>query len=359
MSLKALFEEDELDPRLEALDLMTSFHSTIRFLEMFQAAIFSRRDQNRSVLSVYQEYLLSLGLINTADDYPDIVGGRMDNPNEAQARRNLKYPMGVGSMAAYMSINLGVAKEIAADKIPNKISDKLKAEWFFEDFDVIKDEAYENPTVSRVITRLRNAVSHHNFKIRVPSHLIHKSDIKDQVEVTFYDTDKKQGNDFYAKANFRTIEKLMEKIRGSVYVFHNCPDFEGDLTKEDAISDYVGSCFRHFARAYAGRGLKFKYLKALSPEAMYELYLSAGVCEVSRSDHLKYEVCLAVNDKACEAQYIDIPFIGSNRWGEIMIEDKLYPLGPNPVEWMLTHEMSPLCRLDRKIISMLELALAN
>lgn len=356
MSLKDLFEQDELDPRLEALDLLTSYHSTIRLLEMFQTAIFNKEHQNRSVLSVYKEYLSSLGLINTADDYPTILSGRKNNPNEAQAIRNLKYPVGLGSLAAYMSLNLGIGKEIAADKIPNKINDKLKSEWFLDEFE-IEDEAFKNPTVNRVITRLRNAVSHHKFKLRVPLSLMRESELMDRIEVTFYDTDGKKDNDFYAKARFSAVAKLMEKLRRTVYAFHNCPPFEGDISEDDAIVDYVDSCFAHFARPYSGRGLRFKGLKQLCPIATYELAVETGYFETSKSDHWKYEVCLTLHNEACSPQHIDIPYLDNSRWGEIMIEDELYDLGQYPMEWLLTHGKSPLCRLDKKIISMLEKAL--
>ncbi|MFJ2410273.1 hypothetical protein ACIOMR_14020 [Pseudomonas sp. NPDC087814] len=358
MSLKALFEEDELDPKREALDLMTSYHSTIRFLEYFQAAIFDREQQHRSLLSVYRDYLYDLGLINTHDDYPRVVGGRADNPNEKQAIRNLKFPMGLGSLAAYMSINLGIAKEIASDKIPNKISDKLKSDWYFSEFDIIEDEAVKNPPILRVVTRLRNAVSHHNFKLRIPLSLIHESDIKDQVEVTFYDKDPK-GKEFFAKARFRVVEKLMEKLRSSVYSFHTCPVFDGDISKHDAITNYVAECFEHFSRSYAGKGLKFEGVIGLSPEDAIEVIAKTGYFEISKSDCLMHEVRFSLNGKKCDAQYIDIPYIGYNRWGNILIEDELYPMGEYPMEWMLTHEKSPLCRLDKKIVSMLDLALAS
>lgn len=357
MSLKILFEQDELDPQLEALDLMTSYHATIRFLEFFQHAIFSKEQQSRSVLDLYCEYLYSLGLINTQDDYPCVLSGRSDNPNENQAVRNLKFPMGLGSLAAYMSVNLGIAKEIASNKIPNKISEQLKSEWFLDEFDLIKDELFDEPTINRVITRLRNAVSHHKFKLRVPLHLKDETDIKDRVEVTFYDAAGKGGKEFYAKARFRTVEKLMEKLRSSVYVFHSCPQFDGDIYEKGAIIDYVTSCFEHFSRSYTGRGLKFKELRFLHPIDAHEARSTSGCLEFSIANNIIYEVLFTLNDKACNPQYIGIPLVAKSQQGEIMIEGELYYLGDYPMEWMLTHEKSPLCRLDKKIIGMLDSAL--
>jgi len=354
MSLKKLFEQDELDPQLESLDLMTSYHSTMRFLELFQAAIFSKEHQSRSVLSVYAEFLHSQGLINTPDDYPSVISGHLDNPNEIQAIRNLKFPMGLGSLSAYMSMNLGIAREIAGDKIPNKSTEKLKSEWFLDKFDIIKDELHEKPTIRRVLKRLRNAVSHHNFKLRIPLSLVNERDIRDQVEVTFYDSDKSNGNDFYAKARFRTVENLMEKLRSTVYEFHTCPPFEEDIYKDNAIVDYVSACFKHFSRSYARRGLKFESLTMLNPIDAYRVQAQTGCIEISRSDTLLYKASMKVNDKNCEPQYLEIPFLANNRQNEIMIEDDLYDLGASPMDWMLNHAKSPLCRLEKKIISMLD-----
>ncbi|TFB44157.1 hypothetical protein [Pseudomonas sp. F01002] len=357
MTLKELFDSDDLDPRLEALDLMTSYHCTMRFLEIFQSAILDVREQNRSVKDIYIDYLHSLNLINTVDDLPKVLTGRQNNPNEKQAVRNIKFPMGLGSLAAYMTMNLGIAKEIVGDKLPKKSSDEIKSAWFFDEFEIIKDESSETPTVSRVITRLRNAVSHHKFKLRIPDSRIHEPDVRDRVEVSFYDTDGKLNNDFYAKATFRTVEKLMEKLRHTEYTFHNCPTFEGDISNFDEFVEYIDNCFTHFNRPYLGRGLKFEGLRKLSPMEAYELATQSGVLEMSRSDCLKFEVCFSLKGEPRKFQYIDIPFINNQRWGNIMIEDELFPLGDYPIEWMLNHQMSPLCRLDKKIREMMEKSL--
>lgn len=359
MSLKGRFDCESLDPRLEALDLMTSYYCTMRFLEKFQSAIFNPNEQNLSIKDFYINYLHSLNLVNTKDDLPEILTRRKNNPNESQAIKNLKPPMGLGSLAAYMSMNLGAAKEIVGDKLPNKKAEKYKKEWFLNEFYVIEDEGDCNPTISRVITRLRNAISHHNFKLRVPDSKLNEPDIRDRVEVCFYDSNGSSNNDFYAKASFRTIEKLMEKIRNSEYMFHSCPYFEGDITNFDEMVKYVEDCFFHFSRTHKSRGLRFGGLKKLGPEKAYEVEASSGYLEMSHSDFLKFEVMFSVYDKMCVKQYLDIPFINNQRHGRIMIQDELYELGEHPIDWMLNHEKSPLYRLDMKIKEMIDTALSE
>jgi len=354
MTLKELFECDDLNPRHEALDLLTSYYCTMRFLEFFQSAIFDPRQQNRSIKDVYVEFLYSLGLINTDDDLPEMLTGKRGGRNEGQARRNIKYPMGLGSLAAYMSINLGVAKEIVGDKLPKKNSKEIMAAWHLDEFEIIKDEAQESPSVNRIITRLRNAISHHNFKLRIPSDNIDGSDIRDLVEVSFYDTDGKPNNDFYAKSKFRAIEKLIEKMHRAEYFFHSCPYFDGDASNFSELVSYVEKCFSHFSRPYSSRGLKFIGLKRLNPSEEFEVIASTGVFEISRSDFLKFEVNFSLDGVACSGLYIDIPFVDKNRHGRIMIEGDSYELGEFPIEWMLNNQISPICRLDNKIKAMID-----
>lgn len=353
MTLKEKFELDDFDPRLEALDLLTSYSCTMKFLEYFQNAIFDKEKQMLSVKEVYIEYLYSLGLINTEDDLPGILTGRNYNPNECQAIRNIKFPKGLGSIAAYMCLNLGVAKEIAADKLPNKNSSKVKSEWFFDEFDIIEDEANANPSVSRIITRLRNSISHHNFKLRVPDSRINEKDLRDKVEISFFDTDGKVGNDFYAKASLRVIEKTINKIHSVVYSYHSCPSFNYNVLNTESIVEYVKECFVHFCRYHHDSGLKFKGIKILNPMEMYEFKTRDGYYEMSKSDIMTYRVCFSLNEKTYDDNYIDIPCFDRDNPVFIIIEDEVISLGEYPVEWLLNNARSPLCRLDKKIRDMI------
>ncbi|EPB7300154.1 HEPN family nuclease [Yersinia enterocolitica] len=349
MKLKEQFDSDEFEPESEALDLLTSYSCTLQFLEYFQNAIFDNRLQDLSVRQVYMGFLNSLDLINTEHDYPEILTGKKDNPNEMQAIRNLKYPYGLGAIAAYMCLNLGVAKEIVADKIPNKNTSKIRTDWFLDEFDILKDDKEKVLSVKDVITRLRNAISHHNFKLRIPDSKLNEVDLRDKIEVSFYDTDGKTGNDFYAKASFRVVEKVMKKIHHTEYVFHNCPFFEYDELNSESIVEYVKTCFTHFCRSYTSRGLKFEGIEMLDPFQAYEIESKSGFFEISKSDTVKYKVCFSLNKVICNDYFIDIPFFDKNNPYFLTIEDEICYLGEYPMEWLLHDSRSPLCRLDKKI----------
>lgn len=357
ISLKEIFDADNLDPRLEALDLLTSYSCTMQFLEHFYLAIFNKDKQSSSVIDVYIEYLHSLGLINTIDDLPEILTGRKNNLNELQALRNLKFPNGLGSIAAYLSLNLGIAKEVVADKIPNKNSAKVKSEWFLDDFDMLSDESNPNPTVYRVITRLRNAISHHNFKLRIPDSKIHEIEHKDKIEITFYDTDGKTGNDFLAKVTFSTLEKVIKKIHSLEYAFHSCPEFKYDELNSETIVEYVKNCFIHFTRTFAKKGLKFEGIIRLGPMEAYELEASTGVFEISQSEVIPYKVCFSLNNKPCEEQYIKMPYFNNNWPAMLKIADEVHSLGEHPIQWLLNDYRSPLCRLDKQIRDIINIAI--
>ncbi|MGG6122954.1 HEPN family nuclease [Pantoea allii] len=357
MSLKEIFDADNLNPKLEALDLLTSYSCTMQFLEHFYLAIFNKGKQSSPVIDVYIEYLHSLGLINTIDDLPEILTGRENNPNELQAVRNLKFPNGLGSIAAYLSLNLGIAKEIVADKIPNKNSTKVKSEWFLDEFSMLLDESNPNPTVYRVITRLRNAISHHNFKLRIPDSKIHEIERKDKIEITFYDTDGKAGNDFLAKATFSTIEKIIKKIHSAEYTFHSCPEFEYDELNSETIVEYVKNCFIHFTRTFTSKGLKFQAITRLGPKEAYELEASTGFFEISQSEVLPYKVCFSLNNKPCKEQYIRIPYFNNNWPITLKIADEVHSLGEYPIQWLLNDYRSPLCRLDKQIREIINIAI--
>ncbi|HAS0921862.1 hypothetical protein ISU95_06160 [Enterobacter cloacae] len=354
MTLKDRFDFDDMDPKLEALDLLTSYSCTMQFLEHFQDAIFNKEKQMLSIKDVYIEYLFSLGLINTVDDLPEILTGRRDNPNELQAIRNIKYPRGLGSIAAYMCLNLGVAKEIVADKLPNKNSTKIKSDWFVDEFDIILDEGNKNPSVYRIITRLRNSISHHNFKLRIPDSKLNETDLKDKIEISFYDTDGKSGNDFYARASFKTIEKIIKKIHRTEYTFHNCPVFSYDNLNSENIVKYVESCFIHFSRPYSKQCIEFKGVKMLDPLKAYQLKSASGSFEASHSDVVMYKVCFSRNGKPCNDLYIDIPYFSEDNPKSLIIEDEICSLGEYPMEWILNDIRSPLCRLDKKIRDMIK-----
>ncbi|MFJ5398563.1 hypothetical protein [Pectobacterium sp. CHL-2024] len=354
MTLKEKFDVDDFDPKLEALDLLTSYSCTMQFLEHFQDAIFNKEKQTLSVKDVYIEYLFSLGLINTVDDLPKVLTGRKDNPNEQQAIRNIKYPLGLGAIAAYMCLNLGVAKEIVADKLPNKRSSKIKSAWFVDEFDIIIDEGDGNPSVSRIITRLRNSISHHNFKLRIPDHKLNEPDLKDKIEIYFYDTDGKSGNDFYAIASFKTVEKIIKKIHRTEYIFHNCPVFSEDDLNSENIVKYVESCFIHFSRPYCKQRLEFNGVRMLDPLKAYELKSKSGFFEMSHSDVVMYKVCFSLNGKNCDDLYIDIPYFSEGNSESLTIEGELCSLGEYPMEWILNDIRSPLCRLDKKIRDMIK-----
>lgn len=354
MTLKEMFNFDDFDPRCEALDLLTSYSCTMKFLEHFQCAVFNREKQDSSIKNLYIEYLCSLGLINTEDDLPEVLTGRKDNPNEQQALRNIKYPYGIGAITAYMCLNLGVAKEIVADKLPNKNSSKIKSAWHFDEFDMIIDEGNDNPSVSRIITRLRNSISHHNFKLRIPDSRLNEPDLKDKVEISFYDTDGKSKNDFFARASFRTVEKLIKKIHETEYMFINCPDFDFDDLNSETIVEYVKRCFIHFSRPYSKQSLEFKELKMLDPLQAYEFKSKSGFFEISHSDVVTYKVKFNLDGKPCDDQYIDIPYFKNDNPRLLTIEGESCSLGEYPMEWILNDIRSPLCRLDKTIRDMIK-----
>lgn len=347
MTAKELFELDDFDPELEALDLITNFRCTVKLLDKIHKAVFDKKEQGRSVKNIYVEYLYELGLINTDDDLPSVLTGRPETINESQALRNLKYPMGVSTMAAYIGLNLGVAKEIVAKRITTKNTEKEKELWHLNEFQFVHGKSDPDPGVKKIVSRLRNAVSHHRFKLRIPDSRLHISDVRDRVEVTFYDSDGNLENDFYAKANFRSVEKLMDKLQETEYFFFNCPIFESDVYSREEIVGYVNKCFHHFTKLFSKDNLRFHGLK----QSRFTDEPSCVFLSKPLSDCVEFEVCVSVEGEECPPQYIQIPFFSRSRSGSVLIESRYYTLGEYPVDWMLNHHASPLCRLDKKIRS--------
>ncbi|MGE8236748.1 MAG: hypothetical protein ACN6PQ_10765 [Stenotrophomonas indicatrix] len=356
-SLRAKFEVDDLDPRLEALDLMTSFHCTIRFLEFFQAAILDPQQRERSIADVYTGFLVSLGEISTADDLPSCWSGQPPGANERQAMRNLRMPMGLGALAAYLSMNLARGKEIVSTRIPDRCDDETLAAWSIDKFEELEDTRPAKPTVATILTRLRNAISHHQFKLRVRSRDQTTGDFRDDVYATFLDHSTQ--STFYARASFRTLELLMEKLRMAEYDFHQCPRFEGDAYDHVALKTYVESCFSHFARGYKRHKIGFHDLKRLDPESEYQVMVQSGTIELSRSDMCKYAARFSVNGEPSALHYIDIPFLDPHTRGYITMLGEPCLVGDNPIDWMLHNARSPLYQLDRQIKEMLETVLAE
>lgn len=357
-SLKAKFYEDDLVPELEALDLMTSFHCTMRFLEISQAAIFDPQQRNRPIQDVYQQFLASLGEITTTEDVPSFWSGAPPGPNENQAIRNMRMPMGMGALAAYLSMNLARGKEIVAGRIPNKGDKETRAAWHIDKFEELEDTRPSSAlTVAGIVTRLRNAISHHQFKLRVLPCEQESTSFRDRVYVSFLD--HSENSTFYARASFRTLELLMEKLRMAEYEFHQCPEFQGDAYATGAIETYVESCFSHFARGYRRHRIDFRSISRLDPESEYRLMLESSSIEISRSDTCKYAVEFSANGRATEPQYIDIPFLDPARPGSITILGQRCHLGQAPMDWMLYNVQSPLYRLDKKIKRMFDNVLAS
>ncbi|AJP52222.1 hypothetical protein [Pseudomonas simiae] len=351
--LRKIFDAEELSAEKEALDLLTSYYGTMQFLEAFQRVIFDRTAREMSVKQFYLSFLQELGLINTIDDIPAEFTGSNYNPNEKQASRNLKYPMGLGAIAANLWVNLGLGKDVAARRLPRKFDLETKQAWGIDNID-IRYKDYDTLDVMKVATRLRNAVSHNNFKIRIPIENIGIQDVREKVQIMFYDAKNNKGEDeFLAIASYGVIETFMRKIHSAEYEFHHYPHFEFEELNSATLFSYVDACFKHFCRSV--RGVSYENMVRLSPLDEYECLVNDDI-ERPRSDVVMVKVEFSVNGVSCDDQVFWMPYLNSSRPGLFESEGISYVLGENPLAWLLYHESSPIYNLSKLILSMADCA---
>lgn len=349
--LRKIFEAEELCAEKEALDLLTSYYGTMQFLEAFQRVIFDRAAREMSVKQFYLSFLQELGLVNTIDDMPAEFTGSNHNPNEKQASRNLKYPMGLGAIAANLWVNLGLGKDVAARRLPKKFDQETKQAWGIDKID-IRCEDYDSLDVLKVATRLRNAVSHNNFKIRIPIENIDVHDVREKVQVMFYDAKNNKGEDeFLAIASYGVIETFMRKIHSAEYEFYHYPDFEFEELNSTTLFSYVDACFKHFCRSV--REVSYEKLVRLSPVDEYECLVNGDI-ERPRSDVVMVKVVFSVKGVSCDDQVFWMPYLNSSRPGLFESEGVSYILGENPLAWLLYHESSPIYNLSKVVLGMAE-----
>mgnify|MGYP003576265260 CR=1 FL=1 len=354
MKLKEEFEKSDLNLKTESLDLITSYSNTMRFLGFFQDALFDRERQSVSVHQIYLDYLYSLGLINTVDDIPPFFPEDAQRENSKQAARNHALPMGLGTIAAYMCMNLVLGKEIASDKLPTAKSEKALTDWFLSDFIQIKETNPGALNVKRVITRLRNSISHKNFKIEIPESERKNPDVRERVKITFYDSDlSKQNNEFLAIATFGTIEKLMKKIHEIEYYSNTYPVTDLTLSTTKEIESYIGQCFEHFTRAYRNKNLKYCGIEMATPEEAFLYKTRDNLYELSKSETFVIKIKFIFGDNVF-FEFLDIPYINEGSESYTIVLGRRHFLGNYPLNWFLFNEASPIFLLDKKILNILD-----